>query len=120
MYLYLGRIDPDYFLGGNLTLDVRAAAMALEDLRDSLGIDGERLALGIIEVINAKMSQAIRTLTVERGIEPREFSLVAFGGAGPMHAVALAQELGITNVIVPPTRAVSRPGGCCSRRCART
>ena len=104
--LYLGRIDPTYFLGGNLTLDVDAARQALEDLGHSLELDGEKLALGIIEVINAKMSQAIRTLTVERGIEPREFSLVAFGGAGPMHAVALAQELGITEVIVPPD-----PGG---------
>ena len=75
-------------------------------LGESLDLDGDRLALGIIEVINAKMSQAIRTLTVERGIEPREFSLVAFGGAGPMHAVALAQELGIREVIVPPD-----PGG---------
>ncbi|MDE0168823.1 MAG: hydantoinase/oxoprolinase family protein, partial [bacterium] len=104
--LYLGRIDPGYFLGGNLTLDVQAARQALEDLGTRLGLDGERLALGIIEVINAKMSQAIRTLTVERGIEPREFSLVAFGGAGPMHAVALARELGIGEVIVPPD-----PGG---------
>ena len=104
--LYLGRIDPTYFLGGNLTLDVDAARQALEHLGADLGLDGERLALGIIEVINAKMSQAIRTLTVERGIEPREFSLVAFGGAGPMHAVALAQELGIAEVIVPPD-----PGG---------
>ncbi|MDE0377168.1 MAG: hydantoinase/oxoprolinase family protein [bacterium] len=104
--LYLGRIDPTYFLGGNLTLDVDAARQALEDLGHSLELDGEKLALGIIEVINAKMSQAIRTLTVERGIEPREFSLVAFGGAGPMHAVALAQELGIAEVIVPPD-----PGG---------
>ncbi|MXY78085.1 MAG: hydantoinase/oxoprolinase family protein [Acidimicrobiia bacterium] len=104
--LYLGRIDPGYFLGGNLSLDVDAARQALEDLGARLGLDGEKLALGIIEVINAKMSQAIRTLTVERGIEPREFSLVAFGGAGPMHAVALAQELGIAEVIVPPD-----PGG---------
>ena len=104
--LYLGRIDPGYFLGGNLTLDIAAAQQALDDLGAGLGLDGERLALGIIEVINAKMSQAIRTLTVERGIEPREFSLVAFGGAGPMHAVALAQELSITEVIVPPD-----PGG---------
>lgn len=104
--LYLGRIDPTYFLGGNLTLDVQAAQQALEDLGTKLELDGEKLALGIIEVINAKMSQAIRTLTVERGIEPREFSLVAFGGAGPMHAVALAQELGIGEVIVPPD-----PGG---------
>ena len=104
--LFLGRIDPDYFLGGNLALDTQAAEKALEDLGARLGLDAERLALGIIEVINAKMSQAIRTLTVERGIEPREFSLVAFGGAGPMHAVALAQELGIAEVIVPPD-----PGG---------
>ncbi|MYH56248.1 MAG: hydantoinase/oxoprolinase family protein [Acidimicrobiia bacterium] len=104
--LFLGRIDPDYFLGGNLTLDEGAAQAALEDLGEALGLDGERLALGIIEVINAKMSQAIRTLTVERGIEPARFSLVAFGGAGPMHAAALAQELGIAEVIVPPD-----PGG---------
>jgi len=104
--LFLGRIDPEYFLGGNLTLDTEAAEAALRDLGDKLELNEERLALGIIEVINAKMSQAIRTLTVERGIEPREFSLVAFGGAGPMHAVALAQELGIAEVIVPPD-----PGG---------
>ena len=104
--LFLGRIDPDYFLGGNLTLDTGAAEQALRALGGKLDLDEERLALGIIEVINAKMSQAIRTLTVERGIEPREFSLVAFGGAGPMHAVALAGELGIEEVIVPPD-----PGG---------
>ena len=76
--------------------------VALQELRSELPLDEEKLALGIIEVRNAKMSQAIRTLTVERGIEPREFSLVAFGGAGTMHAVALAQELGIAEVIVPP------------------
>ena len=100
--LFLGRVDPDYFLDGNLTLDTRAAEAALQELGAKLGLDAEELALGIVEVLNAKMSQAIRTLTVERGIEPREFSLVAFGGAGPMHAVALARELGISEVIVPP------------------
>ncbi len=100
--LFLGRIDPGFFLGGNLTLDTSAAERSLQELGHHLGLDAEDLALGIIEVLNAKMSQAIRTLTVERGIEPREFSLVAFGGAGPMHAVALAQELGISEVIVPP------------------
>ena len=100
--LALGRVDPDYFLGGNLALDAGAAESALRDLGARLGLDEYKLALGIIEIINAKMSQAIRTLTVERGIEPREFSLVAFGGAGPMHAVALAQELGVSEVIVPP------------------
>ena len=100
--LALGRVDPDYFLGGNLALDAGAAESALRELGARLGLDEYKLALGIIEIINAKMSQAIRTLTVERGIEPREFSLVAFGGAGPMHAVALAQELGVSEVIVPP------------------
>ena len=104
--LALGRIDPGYFLGGNLTLDTRAADVALENLGRELGLNRSRMALGIIEVLNAKMSQAIRTLTVERGIEPGQFSLVAFGGAGPMHAVALAQELGIDEVVVPPD-----PGG---------
>ncbi len=104
--LYLGRIDPGYFLGGNLTLDTQATRQALEALGARIGLNPETLALGIIKVINAKMSQAIRTLTVERGIEPRRFSLVAFGGAGPMHAVALARELGISEVIVPPD-----PGG---------
>ena len=100
--LALGRVDPDYFLGGNLTLDPGAADSALRKLGAELGLDAEQLALGVVEIINAKMSQAIRTLTVERGIEPREFSLVAFGGAGPMHAAALAQELGVSEVIVPP------------------
>ena len=104
--LFLGRIDPAYFLGGALTLDTAAAGLALEKLGAELDLDGARLALGIIEVLNAKMSQAIRTLTVERGIEPSRFSLVAFGGAGPMHAVALASELGISEVVVPPD-----PGG---------
>ena len=81
--LFLGRIDPDYFLRGNLTLDTEAAGTALAELGNRLALDRDRLAPEIIKVINAKMSQGIRTLTVERGIEPREFSLVAFEGPVP-------------------------------------
>jgi N-methylhydantoinase A len=99
--LVLGRIDPGTFAGGRMTLDPGAARKAVEQLGAELGLDADALAEGIVSVINAKMAQAIRTLTVEQGIEPRDFALVAFGGAGPMHAAFLAQELGIAEVIVP-------------------
>ena len=84
-----------------MTLDVDAAEQALARLGDELGLSTIELAEGVCDVINAKMAQAIRTLTVEKGIEPRDYALVAFGGAGPMHAVFLAQELEIGEVIVP-------------------
>ena len=80
----------------------RPPSSAIAELADELGLSSLALAEGICDVINAKMAQAIRTLTVEKGIEPRDFALVAFGGAGPMHAVFLARELGIREVIVPP------------------
>jgi N-methylhydantoinase A len=99
--LLLGRIDPAYFAGGQMTLDRDAAERALADLGDELGLPTADLAEGVCDVINAKMAQAIRTLTVEKGIEPRDFALAAFGGAGPMHAVFLAQELEIGEVLVP-------------------
>jgi N-methylhydantoinase A len=100
--LVLGRVDPAAFAGGRLTLDRQAAEQAVGTLAVDLGLATVALAEGICDVINAKMAQAIRTLTVEKGIEPRDFALVAFGGAGPMHAVFLARELGIQEVIVPP------------------
>ncbi|MDA8069014.1 MAG: hydantoinase/oxoprolinase family protein [Actinomycetota bacterium] len=99
--LVLGRTDPSWFSGGQMTLDVDAAERAVRALGDELGIGVIELAEGICEVINAKMAQAIRTLTVEKGIEPRDFALVAFGGAGPMHAAFLATELEVAEVIVP-------------------
>jgi N-methylhydantoinase A len=99
--LVLGRIDPDTFAGGRMSLDTGAARDAVAALGEELGLAVPELAEGIVSVINAKMAQAIRTLTVEQGIEPRDFALVAFGGAGPMHAAFLAQELGIGEVIVP-------------------
>ncbi|MDX6439619.1 MAG: N-methylhydantoinase [Gaiellaceae bacterium] len=99
--LVLGRVDPAYFAGGQMTLDREAAESALARLGAELDLSATDLAEGVCDVINAKMAQAIRTLTVEKGIEPRDFALVAFGGAGPMHAVFLAQQLEIGEVIVP-------------------
>ena len=99
--LLLGRIDPAYFLGGEMGLDIEGAERAIAELGATLGLETLELAEGILRVVNAKMAQAIRTLTVEQGIEARDFTLVAFGGAGPMHAVFVAQELGIRRVIVP-------------------
>jgi N-methylhydantoinase A len=97
----LGRIDPDYFLDGEMTLDVEAAEHAIDRVAGPLGMSRLDAAEGILAIINAKMADALRTMTVQQGIDPRSFSLVAFGGAGPMHAIALAQELGITDVVVP-------------------
>ncbi len=97
----LGRVDPAWFAGGQMMLDVDAARDAVSELGAELGLGTVELAEGICDVINAKMAQAIRTLTVEKGIEARDFTLVAFGGAGPMHAAFLAQELEIREVVVP-------------------
>lgn len=100
--LLLGRMDPKYFLGGGMDLDARAAEQAVSGVARELDLPTEELAEGILRIINAKMAEAMRTITVEQGIDPREYTLVAFGGAGPMHAVALARELEIGEVIVPP------------------
>jgi N-methylhydantoinase A len=99
--LVLGRVDPAWFAGGLMTLDVDAAHRSVDSLAAELDMDVRRLAEGICDVANAKMAQAIRTLTVDHGVEPRDFTLVAFGGAGGMHAVFIARELGISEVVVP-------------------
>jgi len=97
----LGRVDPNYFIGGDMTLDLEAARQAIARVAQQLDMSVEQLAEGIIDIVNANMANAIRAITVGKGIDPREFALVAFGGAGPMHAVALAQELQIPRIIVP-------------------
>lgn len=84
-----------------MPLDLDAAQTAVSTLAQQLRMDPVELASGICDVGNAKMAQAIRTLTVEHGREPGQFALLAFGGAGPMHAAFIAQEIGITEVIVP-------------------
>lgn len=100
--LVLNRLDPDWFSGGRLTLDRGLAEEAVGRLADELQMTTPQLAAGILDVVNATMAQAIRTLTVARGISPRDFALVAVGGAGALHAVYLARELDIAEVLVPP------------------
>ncbi len=101
--LFLNRLGTRSLLGGRMELDRQAAGEALARLSRPLGMESTALAEGILSIINAKMADAIRTITVRQGIDPRRFSLVAFGGAGPMHAVWLARELEISEVIVPRT-----------------
>ncbi len=97
----LGRLRSDAFLGGTMTLDSQRAASAVADVARTINTTPIQAALGAIRVVNAAMARAVRTISVERGYNPRDFALVAFGGAGPLHAVHLAQELGMTSVIVP-------------------
>jgi N-methylhydantoinase A len=99
--LFLGRLDPEFFLGGRMRLDQQAAKSALASVAPQIGLDETALAEGMLAIVNANMADAMRTITVKQGIDPRDFSLVAFGGAGPMHAAWLAQELEIREVIVP-------------------
>jgi N-methylhydantoinase A len=99
--LYLGRLDPEFFLGGRMQLDTEAAADALRSIGSELGLEDAAFAEGMLAIVNANMADAMRTITVKQGIDPRDYSLVAFGGAGPMHAVWLARELEIGEVIVP-------------------
>jgi N-methylhydantoinase A len=99
--LFLGRLGKESKLGGWMDLDLDASKSVLDNLSKKLNISAVELAEGILSIINAKMADAIRTITVKEGIDPREFSLVAFGGAGSMHAVWLAEELEIKEIIVP-------------------
>ncbi|TKX60848.1 hydantoinase/oxoprolinase family protein [Halorubrum sp. ASP1] len=100
--LVLGYVGADTDLGGDLSLDAAAARDALADLADEAGMEGPvAAALGVHRVANADMTRAMRSVTVERGHDPRGFGLVAFGGAGPMHAVAIADGLDVERVVVP-------------------
>jgi N-methylhydantoinase A len=99
----LGWLDQDALLGGGLPIDLAAAERAIEmDVARPFGLSVREAAARIVEVVNSNMAQALRIVSVERGHDPREFSLIAFGGAGPVHAVALAEELAIPEVIIPP------------------
>jgi len=100
--LVLGRLNPANFNDGRMTLDLEAARRAVGKLADSLEIGLEETALGIIKVVNANMVKGIATVTIQRGIDAREFSLFSFGGAGGVHAVDLARELNMAETIVPP------------------
>lgn len=99
--LYLGYLPDGANLGGEVTLDRGLAEEALTKLGDGLGLDAGETARGVRSVSNAQMARALRVISVERGLDPREFALLAFGGAGGLHACELAEELGITTVLVP-------------------
>jgi N-methylhydantoinase A len=99
--LALGRLDSEFFLGGRMRLDTDAAVRALRSVGERLGLDHLPFAEGVLAIVNANMADAMRTITVKQGIDPRDYALVAFGGAGPMHAVWLAEELDIREVVIP-------------------
>jgi len=101
----LGRLNQTHLLGGAFPIDAGRARSAVAALADSLDLSVETTAAGIVTLIDAQMSKALRIVTVERGLDPRDFTLAAFGGGGPLHACALAGELSIARVLVPP-----RPG----------
>lgn len=99
--LYLGRLGDDSLLDGKMKLDSAATGNALTKLGSQIGLSDRALAEGILAISNAKMADAMRTITVGQGVDPRDFTLVAFGGAGPMHAVELARELDMERVLIP-------------------
>jgi N-methylhydantoinase A len=105
--LILGRLDPEHFLGGTFDLDVQAAVRGFEKFltgpaRLAGFASAVKLAAGIVSVSNATMEKALRVISVERGYDPRDFSLICYGGAGGLHAADLARALGLPAVIIPP------------------
>jgi N-methylhydantoinase A len=93
---------PPQLLGGEMRLDVEAAKAAVQTIGDALGLDVHRAAEGILDIVNENMAGALRLVSVQRGYDPRDFALVAFGGAGPMHANAVARIMGSFPVVIPP------------------
>ena len=108
--IVLGKLNSKKILGGRMDVDIELAKKAIrEKICDKSDLDLDRAANGIITVVNSNMVRAIRSVSVEKGYDVREFSLMAFGGAGPLHACEVAQELGMREVLIPP-----HPGTLCS------
>ena len=107
--LFLGRLNPDYFLAGALNLDRGLLDDELDRLSTQLEMTPTELCLAIVEIANENMANAIRMISIERGHDPRRFALLAFGGAGPLHAASIARKLGVPTVLIPPF-----PGGFCA------
>jgi N-methylhydantoinase A/oxoprolinase/acetone carboxylase beta subunit len=98
----LGRMDPEHFLGGDLTIDPSLSAKAIEKhIAKPLGISVEQAALGVLKIINNNMALAINANSVAKGVDPRNFTLMGFGGAGPLHSVSLAEAIYAKDVISP-------------------
>ena len=103
----LGYLDPGHFLGGRMPLSLDNASAAIKRIvGEPLGLDLMQAAQGIVDIVNSNMADAIRMISIERGHDPRDYSLVAFGGAGPVHAGRIGEELGIKKVIIPPNPGV--------------
>ena len=102
----LGRIRPAHFVTGGIRIDEELAAQAIGPLARQFKMSVEEMAAGIVAIANQHMAGALRKVSIGRGYDPREFRLVAFGGAGPLHATALARELGIPRVVIPPVPSV--------------
>ncbi len=99
--LTLGRLNPDFFLGGKMRLDFERARQGLAALGRKLGLSDVEAARAVIDMSNENMANAIRLVSIERGLDPRDFSLVAFGGAGPLHAGGLLEKMGMDRVVIP-------------------
>ncbi|MEA2424793.1 MAG: hypothetical protein QOH13_1203, partial [Thermoleophilaceae bacterium] len=99
--LVLGYLDPDNFLGGGMTLDRAAAEAALDSVAEALGISRMEAADGIRRILDSQMADLVRRTTIERGYDPRDFTLLAYGGMGPTHAARYAADLGVAEVVVP-------------------
>jgi len=95
-------LDPTYFLGGKMQISPELGRKAIEKIARVFDMSVDEAALGIVKIVNINMAGLLQSMTVKRGYDPREFALVAFGGAGPIHAAAIARELGIPAIIVPP------------------
>jgi N-methylhydantoinase A len=108
----LGYLDPDARLGDTIQIDVGAARAAVQPIADRLGLGLEATALGIVKVANATMARALRRVTVERGVDGRDCTLLAFGGGGPMHATGLADLYGLSEIIVPAASSAFSALGC--------
>jgi len=104
--IMLGRIIPEHVLGGALPIDPAAASAAVSKIARRLALSPEEAALGMLRIVTAHMESAIRVISVQRGYDPRECTLVAFGGAGPLHACELAASLRIPRVLIPPVAGV--------------
>src|SRR5262249_23681008 len=101
-HLIFGRL-PRELIGGGLRLEPSLAETPMAPLAQKLGLGLREMALGIVRIVNANMMRAIRAVSVERGHDPRDFALMAFGGAGGLHAVEIAREIGIRAILVPPS-----------------
>ena len=99
--MLLGRYNPENFLGGRLALDREAAERAMASVAEALGMDVVEAAAGAARIVEYQMADLMRQMTVEQGLDPRDFVVYAYGGAGAAHAVVFARELGCTEVVVP-------------------